>query len=142
MIPGKTSLKFPFPWHFVISLPVPGKRKFWPGIKTGNTIIICSFADGWSRHENKSNLEFNLAFYMVPRISRDSQDSESEISNPIPVAFSNSRSLPVKRECDFPFPGAKKPFPLTSGLEWDSYPHHVIHRCLVKDAPFHIHGIS
>ena len=29
----------------------------------------------------------------------------------------NSRSLPVKRECDFqfpfPFPGAKKPFPLT-----------------------------
>ena len=52
VIPGNTSLKFPFPWHFVISLPVPGKRKFWPGIRTGNTIIICSFADGWSRHEN------------------------------------------------------------------------------------------
>ena len=27
----------------LISLPVPGKRKFWPGIRTGNTIIICSF---------------------------------------------------------------------------------------------------
>ena len=46
VIPGNTNLKFPFPWHFVISLPVPGKRKFWPGIKTGNTISICSFADG------------------------------------------------------------------------------------------------
>ena len=37
----------------------------------------------------------------------------------LPVAFSNSRSLPVKRECDFqfpfPFPGVKKPFPLTPG---------------------------
>ena len=91
MIPGIQASNFPslpFPWHFVISLPVPRKRKFWPGIKTENTLIICSFADGWSRHENKSNLEFNL-----------------------------SRSLPVKRECDFqfsfPFPGAKKPFPLT-----------------------------
>ena len=37
----------PFPWYFIISLPVPGKRNFWPGIKTGNTIIICSLADGW-----------------------------------------------------------------------------------------------
>ena len=52
VIPGNTSLKFPFPWHFVISPPLAfcdfpsrsGKRKFWPGIKTGNTIIICSFA--------------------------------------------------------------------------------------------------
>ena len=39
----------------------------------------------------------------------------------LPVAFSNSRSLPVKRECDcqfpFPFPGAKKPFQLTPALE-------------------------
>ena len=39
----------------------------------------------------------------------------------LPVAFCNfpSRSLPVKGECDlqfpFPFPGAKKPFPLTPG---------------------------
>ena len=34
---------------------------------------------------------------------------EPQIS--LPVAFSNSRSLPVKRECDFqfPFPGVKKP---------------------------------
>ena len=71
VIPGNTSLKLPFPWHLAISLPVPGKRKFWPGIKTGNTIIICSFADGWSRPENKSNLEFNLAFHMIPGISRD-----------------------------------------------------------------------
>ena len=53
VIPGKTSLKFPFLWHFVISLPVPGKRKFWPGIRTGNIIFICSFVDGWSRHENE-----------------------------------------------------------------------------------------
>ena len=68
MIPGNTSLKFPFPWHFVFPLPVPGKRKFLPGIKTGKTIIICSFVDGWSRHENESNLEFNLAFYMIPGI--------------------------------------------------------------------------
>ena len=37
----------------------------------------------------------------------------------LPVALSNSRSLPVKQECDFqfpfPFPGGKKPFPLTPG---------------------------
>ena len=74
----KPQISLPFPWHFVISLPVPGKRKFWPGIKTGNTIIICSFADGWWRHENKSNLELNLAFYMIPRISRDSWDYEAQ----------------------------------------------------------------
>ena len=40
----------------------------------------------------------------------------------LPVAFSNSRSLPVKRECDFQFPfpfsGAKKPFALTPGPYW------------------------
>ena len=41
VIPGNTSFKFPFPWHFVISLPVPGKRNFWTGIRTGNTIIAC-----------------------------------------------------------------------------------------------------
>ena len=105
-----------FPWFPGIqasnfcSLPVafcnfpslPGK--FWPGIKTGNTIIICSFAGGWSRQENKSNLDFNLAFYMIPRISRDYRDYEPQISHSLPVAFSNSRTLPVKRECDFQFP--------------------------------------
>ena len=76
VIPGKTSLKFPFPSRGILffSLPVPGKRIFWPGIKTGNTIIICSFVDGWSRHESKSNLEFNLAFYVIPGISRDSSN--------------------------------------------------------------------
>ena len=42
----------------------------------------------------------------------------------LPVAFSNSRSLPVKGECDFqfpfPFPGAKKPFPLTpASMIWN-----------------------
>ena len=88
MIPGNTQYKpqvsLPFPWHFVVSLPVPGKRKFWPGIKTGNTIIIFSFADVWSRHENKSNLEFNLAFYMIPGISRDSWDYKPQISLPFP----------------------------------------------------------
>ena len=117
VIPGNTSLKFPFPWHFVISLPVPGKRNFWPGIKTGNTINFCSLADGWSRHENKWNVEFNLAFYLIPGNSRDSRDYKHQISHSLPVAFSNSRSLPVKREWDFqfpfPFPGAKKPFPRT-----------------------------
>ena len=39
----------------------------------------------------------------------------------LPVVFSNSRSLPVKRECDFqfpfPFPGVKKPFPLTPDVD-------------------------
>ena len=84
VIPGNTSLKLPFPWHLAISLPVPGKRKFWPGIKTGNTIIICSFVDGWSRHENKSNLEFDLAFYVIPGISRDSRDYEPQISHSLP----------------------------------------------------------
>ena len=84
MIPGNTSLKDPFTWHFVISLPVPGKMKFWPGIKTGNTIIICSFVDGWSRHENKSNLEFDLAFYVIPGISQDSRDYEPQISHSLP----------------------------------------------------------
>ena len=117
VIPVNTSL-FPSPFlHFIISRPVPGKRKFWPGIKTGNTIIICSFEDGWSRHENKSNLEFYLAFYVIPRISRESRDYEPKISHSLPKAFSKSHSLPVKMECDFqfpiPFPGAKKPFPLT-----------------------------
>ena len=38
----KPQISLPFPWHFVISLP--GKRKFWPGIKTGNSISICSFS--------------------------------------------------------------------------------------------------
>ena len=91
-------MSIPFPWHFVFSLPVPGKRKFLPGIKTGNTIIICSFVDGWSRHENESNLEFNLAFYMISGISRE---YKPQISHSLPVAFSNSRSLSVKWECDF-----------------------------------------
>ena len=54
---------------------------------------------------------------MIPWISRDSRDYEPQISHSLPVAFSNSRSLPVKRECDFqfpfPFPGAKKPVPWT-----------------------------
>ena len=54
---------------------------------------------------------------MIPGNSRDSRDYKPQISHSLPVAFSNSRSLPVKRECDFqflfPFPGAKKPFPLT-----------------------------
>ena len=83
----KPQISLPFPWHFVISLPVPGKRKFWPGIKTGNTIIIFSFADGWSRHENKSNLEFNLAFYMIPGISRDSRDNKPQISHSLPFPW-------------------------------------------------------
>ena len=48
----------------------------------GNTVIICSFADGWSRHENKSNLEFYLAFYMIPGIFRDSRDYEPQIFLP------------------------------------------------------------
>ena len=60
---------------------------------------------------------------MIPGISRDSRDYEPQISHSLPVAFSNSRSLPVKRECDFqfpfPFPGAKKPFPLTPALMLD-----------------------
>ena len=55
---------------------------------------------------------------MIPGIS---QDKEPQISHSLPVAFSDSCSLPVKRECDFqfpfPFPGAKKPFPLTPGPE-------------------------
>ena len=42
----------------------------------------------------------------------------------LPVAFSNSHSLPIKREWDFqfpfPFPGAKKPFPLTPGTDMGS----------------------
>ena len=28
----KPQISLPFPWHFIISLPVPGKRKFGPGI--------------------------------------------------------------------------------------------------------------
>ena len=44
--------------------------------------------------------------------------SYTAVTQRVPVAFSNSRSLPIKRECDFqfpfPFPEAKKPFPLTS----------------------------
>ena len=62
----------------------------------------------------------------VTRISSSSRGEqefpEIQASNfpSLPVAFSNSRSLPKKRECDFkfpfPFPGPKKPFPLTPGL--------------------------
>ena len=69
---------------------------------------------------------------MIPGIlgiSQDSWDYEPQISHSLPVAFSNSRSLPVKLECDFqfpfPFPGAKKPFPLTPGTDyygWDVWP--------------------
>ena len=39
-------------------------------------------ADGLSGHEN--NLEFNLAFYMIPGISRDSRDYKPQISLPFP----------------------------------------------------------
>ena len=57
---------------------------------------------------------------MIPGISRDSRDYEPQISHSLPIAFSNSRSLPVKRKCDFQFfflfPGAKKPFLLTPDL--------------------------
>ena len=52
---------------------------------------------------------------MIPGISRDSREYKPQISHSLPVAFSNSRSLPVKRECDFqfpfPFPGDQKAFP-------------------------------
>ena len=50
---------------------------------------------------------------MIPVISQDSRDYEPQIS--LPVEFFNSRSLPVKRDFQFPFPfsGAKTPFPLT-----------------------------
>ena len=51
-------------------------------------------ADGLSGHEN--NLEFNLAFYMIPGISRDSRDYKPQISLPFP-SRSNLR-IPV------PFP--------------------------------------
>ena len=64
VIPGNTSLKFPFPWHFVISLPVPGKRKFWPGIRTGNIIILCSF-----EHFLMCSLYINIIFTLVKEVS-------------------------------------------------------------------------
>ena len=41
VIPGNTCLKFPVPSRGILNFP--GKRKFWTGIRTGNTIIICSF---------------------------------------------------------------------------------------------------
>ena len=54
---------------------------------------------------------------MIPGNSRD---YKPQISHSLPVEFSNSHSLPDKREWDFqfpfPFPGAKKPFPLTPVL--------------------------
>ena len=40
--------------------------------------------DGLSGHDNKLNLEFNLAFYMIPGISRDSRDYVPQISLPFP----------------------------------------------------------
>ena len=55
--PGNTSIKFSFPSHwkipfpftsrnpgmqFLISHPVPGKRNFQPGIRTGNATILYS----------------------------------------------------------------------------------------------------
>ena len=66
-IPGNTSLKFPFPCYFVISLPVPGKRKFWPGIRTGLTLyaVLRMAVQGIKIDKN---LEFNLALYMIPGI--------------------------------------------------------------------------
>ena len=39
-------------------------------------------ADGLSGHKN--NLEFNLAFYMIPGISRDSRDYKPQIFLPFP----------------------------------------------------------
>ena len=58
---------------------------------------------------------------MIPEISRDSREYKPQISHSLPVSFFNSRSLPVKWECDFqfpfPFPGAKKPFPPTPDVD-------------------------
>ena len=48
-------------------------------------------ADGLSGHEK--NLEFNLAFYMIPGISRDSRDHKPQIFLPFP-SRSNLR-IPV-----------------------------------------------
>ena len=39
-------------------------------------------ADGLSGHEY--NLKFNLAFYIIPGISRDSRDYKPQISLPVP----------------------------------------------------------
>ena len=44
--------------------PVPGKRKFWPGIKTGNTIIIFSFAGQGMKINHPLNL--TLLFIWFP----------------------------------------------------------------------------
>ena len=53
---------------------------------------------------------------MIPGISGDLGFRASNFPS-LAVAFSNYRSLPVKRQCDFQFPfpfsGAKTPFPLT-----------------------------
>ena len=55
--------------------------------------------------------------------SRDFPGLQASNFPSLTVAFSNSRSLPVRREGDFqfpfPFPGAKKPFSLTSDVQSD-----------------------
>ena len=56
--------------------------------------------NGLSGHEN--NLEFNLAFYMIPGISRDSRDFPGFPG----LQASNFPSLPVAI-CEFPFPSPK-----------------------------------
>ena len=61
VIPEKTILKCQFPSRGILFFPFPFP-KFWPGIKTGNTIIICSFVDGWSRHEKNQMLNLTLLF--------------------------------------------------------------------------------
>ena len=109
VIPGNTSLKFPFPSHGICNFPSRSqKRKFRPGITTGNTIII--------------NIVLGTDIKPIVLLDKVLILTIYFYFFPIPV-FLNSRnykpqiSLPVKRECDFqcpfPFPGAKKPFPLT-----------------------------
>ena len=65
LFPGIQASNFPsLSVAFQISLPVPRKRKFWPGIRMGNTIIIFSF-----EHFLMCSLYKNIIFTLVKKVS-------------------------------------------------------------------------
>ena len=141
--PGNTSIKFSFPSHwkipfpftsrnpgmqFLISHPVPRKRNFQPGIRTGHATILYSlvlhtsymwnlpmvsmttstilFSESKQCWINLNQiLNWAYSFFIIP-VSRHSRESQPQIS--LPVEKFLFAFLPEKRECNLLIP---VPFP-------------------------------
>ena len=137
--PLKNSISLPFlKSGNAISNFHPAKRNLWQGIRAGNARILYILVLHTVKltHEIHDNFHFSESrkcwynshsrFPPFPGIAASNFPSLPIAKFHLPSLPKKtkmqcfiSRSFPVKRECDFqfpfPFPGAKKPFPLTPG---------------------------